>query len=240
MSRPSRSDFSVFRAIQDDAVFRATVSPYLVLDTALTIRAVNPAYLAATGRAGPDLLGEPIFRAFPDNPDDPGADGVANLRRSLERVLKRKRRHHMPLQRYDVPGPGGEFVEKYWLPVNSPIRHPDGRLAGVLHHVEDVTALRPFLDEPATGEDPRPPRLLTIAALRERTASEDLAEEAENLRQALDTRAAIEQAKGMLMAQYQCGPDEAFLLLRKLSQESNSKIRDIAARMVSRNGHLPS
>ena len=33
------------------------------------------------------------------------------------------------------------FVEKSWLPVNLPIRDPDGRTVGLLHHVEDVTHL---------------------------------------------------------------------------------------------------
>jgi hypothetical protein len=42
----------------------------------------------------------------------------------------------------------------------------------------------------------------------------------------------IEQAKGILMAQRQCGPDEAFDLLRQASQRSNVPVRELAARVV--------
>jgi hypothetical protein len=44
----------------------------------------------------------------------------------------------------------------------------------------------------------------------------------------------IEQAKGILMAQRSCGPDEAFDLLRRASQRFNVPVRDLAARLVHR------
>jgi AmiR/NasT family two-component response regulator len=42
----------------------------------------------------------------------------------------------------------------------------------------------------------------------------------------------IEQAKGIVMAQHQCGPEEAFDLLRRMSQHANVKVRVLAVRMV--------
>jgi GAF domain-containing protein len=42
----------------------------------------------------------------------------------------------------------------------------------------------------------------------------------------------IEQAKGILMAQHGCGPDEAFDLLRRASQRFNVPVRVLAARLV--------
>src|SRR5262249_60636159 len=42
----------------------------------------------------------------------------------------------------------------------------------------------------------------------------------------------IEQAKGILMAQHDCGPDEAFDLLRRASQGFNVPVRVLAARLV--------
>jgi ANTAR domain-containing protein/GAF domain-containing protein len=48
----------------------------------------------------------------------------------------------------------------------------------------------------------------------------------------LDTTPVIEQAKGMLMAQQGCGPDEAFDLLRRASQRFNVPVRVLAARLV--------
>ena len=48
----------------------------------------------------------------------------------------------------------------------------------------------------------------------------------------LDTMPVIEQAKGMLIAQYGCGPDEAFDLLRRASQRFNVPVRVLAARLT--------
>jgi hypothetical protein len=45
----------------------------------------------------------------------------------------------MSVQRYDTRGPAGDFVERYWQPINTPIRDTDGRLVFLLHHVEYVS-----------------------------------------------------------------------------------------------------
>jgi ANTAR domain-containing protein/GAF domain-containing protein len=50
----------------------------------------------------------------------------------------------------------------------------------------------------------------------------------------LDTAPLIEQAKGILMAEHSCGPDEAFDLLRRASQRFNIPVRVLAARLVHR------
>jgi AmiR/NasT family two-component response regulator len=52
------------------------------------------------------------------------------------------------------------------------------------------------------------------------------------LRAALDSRAVIDQAKGMLIAQHGCSPDEAFAMLCTASMRENRKLRDIATAMV--------
>ena len=55
---------------------------------------------------------------------------------------------------------------------------------------------------------------------------------ADQLQEAMQSRAVIEQAKGVLMAEQRCGPEEAFVLLRQASQRENVKLRDIAQRIV--------
>jgi hypothetical protein len=50
----------------------------------------------------------------------------------------------------------------------------------------------------------------------------------------LESMPVIEQAKGVLMAQTGCGPDQAFDLLRQASQRSNVKVRDLADAIVCR------
>ena len=52
------------------------------------------------------------------------------------------------------------------------------------------------------------------------------------MRARLETMPVIEQAKGILMAQYRCTPDEAFELLRRASQRANVKVSDLAAQIV--------
>jgi GAF domain-containing protein len=51
---------------------------------------------------------------------------------------------------------------------------------------------------------------------------------------ALESRATIEQAKGVIMATTGCTPDDAFDLLREQSQNENRKLREIAAEVVAR------
>ena len=52
---------------------------------------------------------------------------------------------------------------------------------------------------------------------------------AEDMRRAMETRAVIEQAKGILIAQQHCTPEQAFELLTRLSQTTHRNLRDRAA-----------
>jgi len=54
----------------------------------------------------------------------------------------------------------------------------------------------------------------------------------EHLREALESRDVIGQAKGILMARRGCTPDAAFELLRRASQHRNTKLRQIAEQVV--------
>jgi AmiR/NasT family two-component response regulator len=50
----------------------------------------------------------------------------------------------------------------------------------------------------------------------------------------LQTMPVIEQAKGIIMAQSHCGEAEAFDMLRRASQRSNVRVRDLAAQLVAK------
>ena len=54
----------------------------------------------------------------------------------------------------------------------------------------------------------------------------------EDLRAALDARAVIDQAIGIVMGQQRCTSDKAFDILRRASQRRNVKLRDVAAGIV--------
>ena len=120
------------------AIFRAVRDPYLVLSPDLIIVAVNDTYLSAT-MTRQDILGCHMFTVFPDNPEDPLADGVRNLSASLNDVLHHRVPHAMPLQKYDIRRRDGNFEERYWEPLNAPVFGEDDRVALILHHVTDVT-----------------------------------------------------------------------------------------------------
>jgi GAF domain-containing protein len=61
---------------------------------------------------------------------------------------------------------------------------------------------------------------------------------AEQMREAMSSRAVIEQAKGVLMAQRKVPADAAFDLLREMSQRTNTKLRLVAQAVVD-TGALP-
>ena len=55
---------------------------------------------------------------------------------------------------------------------------------------------------------------------------------ADNLQRALESRAVIDQAKGVLVERYKLTPDQAFQLLAQASMNANRKVRDIADHLV--------
>lgn len=119
--------------------FYATPHPYLLLNPHLEIIDANDCYLAATMTRRADIMQAGMFEVFPDNPADPNASGVANLRQSLIRVLDTGELDRMPLQRYDIRDADGVFQERWWQPLNIPIFDEQGRLSTIVHYVEDVT-----------------------------------------------------------------------------------------------------
>ena len=125
--------------LQFRSLFESLPGLYLVLKPDLTIAAVSDAYLKATMTARERILGRGLFEVFPDNPDDPAATGVSNLRASLNRVLQDARPDTMAIQKYDVRRPDGVFEERYWSPVNSPVLGADRKIEYIIHRVEDVT-----------------------------------------------------------------------------------------------------
>ena len=174
-----KSSESGLQRVLESVAFRASAAPYLVMDPDLYIRAANHAYEQATLHPSADMIGEFMFDVFPDNPDTPQAHSVQHLERSLESVLRHGDQNRMALQRYDVRDPAtGLFVNKTWLPVNTPIFDADGHTIAILHHVEDVshlvltTSLEHLLTlpaEPATAEAGAAERMCREAdALQER------------------------------------------------------------------------
>jgi GAF domain-containing protein len=73
---------------------------------------------------------------------------------------------------------------------------------------------------------------IVAVAVANADAHWQLGEQARNMRLAMESRAVIEQAKGVLMAQRHVDADQAFEILREASQRYNRKLRDIALGIV--------
>lgn len=156
-SDPSPLDF--------EAIFSATASAYLMLDTSLMIVGVNDAYLRATERSRESVVGRHVFDAFPTNPAEPGASGVPILRRSLERVIETGTADHVEVLRYDIPtgpGPDAPFEIRYWSPINTPVFSRDGKLTHIIHQAIDIT--RHVMSETGRRESERRFKALTDAS----------------------------------------------------------------------------
>ncbi|WP_432492968.1 SpoIIE family protein phosphatase [Kineococcus auxinigenes] len=120
-------------------VFDLAPAPFLLLTPDLVIVHANRARLEATGTTLEEQVGRSLFEVFPMNPDDPSADGLRNLRASLELVRDTRRPHTMALQKYDIPVPGGGFEERFWSPRNVPVIDEDGEVVLLLHRSDDIT-----------------------------------------------------------------------------------------------------
>jgi GAF domain-containing protein len=75
---------------------------------------------------------------------------------------------------------------------------------------------------------------LAAVAVHNATTYASAASAAEQMAEAMASRAVIEQAKGVVMALHGCDADQAFALLTKESQRRNHKLREIAREVVER------
>ncbi|WP_152916248.1 ANTAR domain-containing protein [Arthrobacter sp. RIT-PI-e] len=230
------------------AVFDATDTPLVLMDPELMILAVNAGFVRSTGVPAARLVGRHAFEAFPENPEQLPERPADTVRQSLERVLRTGQRDTMFIQRYDIPDPErpGKYSVRYWSPVNSPVFDDDGELVGVLHEVMDVTEQREDLmslfaviDADAVEGGPERARRFTeyaATAMAHSNLYHSAQKEVKQLQEALGSRAVIDQAKGIIMAQQRCSSDEAFARLTRLSNDTNVRIRDVASALIYQAG----
>jgi PAS domain-containing protein len=113
----------------------------LVLDTAFNILAQNAEHARTTLSVAKNVVGRNLFEAFPDNPYDSNASGVASVRQSLLNVLKTRQADVMPIIRYDVQPALGGFETRYWAINNTPVLGDDGFVRWIINRAEDATEL---------------------------------------------------------------------------------------------------
>ena len=111
---------------------------------------------------------------------------------------------------------------------------------------EGLGALNLYSRQPSGFDDTSLTTMLTFAAhaaivLANTQVYWTARELSENLNQAMQTRATIDYAVGILMAHGGRSPQDAFQLLVRASQRENRKLRDIAGEIVERAAqHRPS
>jgi GAF domain-containing protein len=105
---------------------------------------------------------------------------------------------------------------------------PDAQVTGALN----IYARRPdAFDEASRSVATRFAPYAAVAAgnLYAYRSARDMAE---NLQTALEARAVIDQAKGILMERHKLTADQAFQALARVSMHSNRKVRDVADHLV--------
>ncbi|MBT0810299.1 PAS domain S-box protein [Litoribacter ruber] len=121
-------------------IFDGAPTSYLIVEAnkpIFTILDVNKSYLRDTNRDKEDLIGKGIFEAFPSLGDD---NGPKNLENSLNKIIREKKAHEMPIVKYDVFNHRtGKIEEHYWEPINTPILNEQGEVECIIHQVKEVT-----------------------------------------------------------------------------------------------------
>ncbi len=136
-------------------IFEFSPVAMLILDTNsphFTILDVNTAYLCSTNSRREELIGRPVFGAFPPNPSDEDSKNIEKAIYSLDETIRKKTVHIMPTCKYDIPIRGTEdFEERYWSTTNTPILDEKGEVSYLIHSPMNITELSKFRQGEAAG-----------------------------------------------------------------------------------------
>ena len=192
--------------VQDAALLDAIAAAVVATDTAGKIFYFNQAAERLYGYTADDMLGANVMQLLVEPVDQIPAEEI------MATVLAGNRwSGHFRVRRKA----GGTAVVRI---TDTPVRE-GGRVVGVIGVAEDLA------DDSSVDQ----------VAVTGRIESKAL-QLADQMRQAMENRAVIEQAKGMLIAAHGCSPEEAFQMLSAHSQRTNRKVREVATAMVERAG----
>lgn len=104
-----------------------------------SMMAVNDGFLQITGKSKAGIIGKGLWEAFPPSPDIPGFAGMEEVKFSLNEVIRTKKSHQLPIQRYDIAGTEKKFSQRYWKINHSPLLNDDGEVAYIIHTTDDIT-----------------------------------------------------------------------------------------------------
>ncbi|MFE2581695.1 PP2C family protein-serine/threonine phosphatase [Streptomyces sp. NPDC059378] len=123
------------------AVFRALPGAVALLTPQLIYVDANDAFLRTVGRTREQIIGNYLPDDFLDDPDAPVAALTSKVQASLLRAAETGERDTMALRHTEVENPERPEArtDRYWTQINIPVFGPDGRVALLLHRVEEVT-----------------------------------------------------------------------------------------------------
>lgn len=220
-------------------VLDALPDAIVVLDRDLVVLDANATYTTLLGVALDDLVGRSVRSLLDLREEDP--DAGERMLSGYAEVLRTGRTTSLGVARYDFPDPTdpAQLAVHYWVVEVTPLPGPDGSPEALVHRARDVTSVHlqlvraVELHREIGGDEPAPELVaLTTGSVHTSQLAAALQREVAQLRQAMESRAGIEQAKGILMSQRGVGPEAAFALLVRLSQDTNRKLRDVAAEVV--------
>jgi CheY-like chemotaxis protein/anti-sigma regulatory factor (Ser/Thr protein kinase) len=115
-----------------------------------TIVAATDAYVSAAKLPRRSVVRADVFTVFPGGLDDLNAPAAAELRGSLDRVASLGCQDAVRVRKFEPTTPiggNGEYAARDWIVINKPVMR-DGRIAYIIHRVEEATEAVAIQPEP--------------------------------------------------------------------------------------------
>lgn len=128
--------------INHEQLFQSLAAAYIVFDVNdpdFTIIEENDAHASIAMVKRKDVIGKPLFEAFPDTSEKYVKTGVSDLLESIRTVVATGKPDVMPMLNYDLKDPSGELTTKYWSVSHHPIFDDAGKVHAVYQATEDIT-----------------------------------------------------------------------------------------------------
>jgi PAS domain S-box-containing protein len=104
-----------------------------------TIVAASKGFYQTSNTTPDKLLGKGVFDKFPNNPNSTDNSGAADLNASFLKVLNTRQPEKLDPFRYDIKNQKGDFEERYWEVIDSPVLGDEGDIIYITHSVIEVT-----------------------------------------------------------------------------------------------------
>ena len=124
-------------------LFHSLTAPYIVFDAddpTFTIIEENEAHASVAMVRRQDVIGKPLFDAFPDTSEEYVKNGNSRLLESIRKVIKTGQQDVMPDLKYDLKDTEGNLKVMYWSVSHHPVFDQDGTVRAVYQATEDITA----------------------------------------------------------------------------------------------------